>query len=317
MRELIAVVDLGASKILSGIASTQGQILMREKFPTLKERGAEDIIDRICLSINKLASQCCQSAEQLSQAVVATPGPLSYPESIVIDSPNLAWTRVPLKQELSRRLGMPVVVEKDTNLAAWGEYCFGRQCQPQSLLYITVSTGIGGGLILDGRIWRGQRGGAGEIGHMVIEPQGRPCNCGRRGCLEALASGAAICQTVKELLAKERGMGILAMGNDKKDITAIEVGEAARLGDTEALAIVEQATQHLGIAIANLVNALNPELIVLGGGVALGWGDLLLKPLNTYVNKEVFALNAQELKIEMTKLGEGIVLYGCIAAASK
>ncbi|MDD2619120.1 MAG: ROK family protein [Syntrophomonadaceae bacterium] len=315
MRKLIAAVDLGASKILTGVATAQGQILMREKFPTLKENGPDDIMDRISASISKLSVLCCNPDEQIVRVVVATPGPLSYPEGIVIGSPNLAWESVHLKYELSKRLNRRVIVDKDTNLAALGEYYFGQQGQPDSLLYITVSTGVGGGLILDKQIWRGHTGGAGEIGHMQVEPQGRLCNCGRHGCLEALASGTAISRTVKELLQQGKGIGILTMGNDKKDITAREVGEAARQGDYEAQMIVSKVIQYLGTAVANLVNIINPEIVVLGGGVALGWRDLLLEALNIYVKREVFTLNAENLKIEITKLGEDIVLYGCIATA--
>lgn len=312
---MIAVVDLGATKILSGIATTQGQILVREKFPTLKEKGPEDIIERICHSIRELARLCGDCETQIAGAAMAAPGPISYPEGVVVDSPNLAWARVPLKDELSKRLAKPVIVDKDTNLAALGEYCFGRQAQPRSLLYITVSTGIGGGIILDGQIWRGQNGGAGEIGHMVVEPRGRICNCGRRGCLEAMASGAAIKDSVEKLRQRGKGMGILVAGNAKNGLGAFEVAAAARQGDAEAQTIINRVIKYLGRGVVNLVNIFNPELVVLGGGVAQGWQDLILEDLKHYVKKEAFALNTQNLNIEITELGEDIVLYGCITAA--
>lgn len=315
MQDLIAVADLGATKILSGIATTGGQILVREKIPTLKEKGPEDIIERICRSIRELARLCGDYETQISRVVVATPGPLSYPEGVVVDSPNLAWTRIPLRDELSKRLAKPVIVDKDTNLAALGEYYFGRQARPRSLLYITVSTGIGGGIILAGQIWRGQNGGAGEIGHMVVEPRGRLCNCGRRGCLEAMASGSAIKASINELRQEGKGIGILAMGNAKNELGAFEVAAAAKEGDAEAQIIVTRVVEYLGRGIANLVNIFNPELVVLGGAVAQGWQDLILEELNHFVKKEAFAISTRDLKIEITGLGEDIVLYGCIAAA--
>lgn len=315
MQDLIAVVDLGATKILSGIATTRGQILVREKLPTRKENGPEDIMERICRSVRELAQLCGDYETQIARVVVASPGPLTYPEGVVVDSPNLDWTRVFLKDELSKRLAKSVIVDKDSNLAALGEYHFGRQARPRSLLYITVSTGIGGGIILDGQIWRGQNGGAGEIGHMVVEPRGRMCNCGRRGCLEAMASGSAIKAVADELRQKGKGMGIVAAGNAKNGFAAFEVAAAARQGDAEAQSIVNRVVEYLGRGIANLVNIFNPELVVLGGGVAQGWRDLILADLTHYVKKEAFALNTRELKIEITELGEDIVLYGCIAAA--
>ncbi|HHV15474.1 MAG TPA: ROK family protein, partial [Gelria sp.] len=192
MRELVLGVDLGGTKILAGIADTNGIIL--EKKQVLTPAGAEpgQVLDVIIDYATELRKVCQVKEEEIKGIAVATPGPLSYPEGVVRNSPNLGWKRVNFKEELIQRIGRPIIVEKDTNMAAWGEYYFGRRRGCGDLLYITVSTGVGGGIICAGELYRGHIGGAGEVGHMVVETGGAICNCGRRGCLEALASGSAV-----------------------------------------------------------------------------------------------------------------------------
>lgn len=311
--EYIIALDLGASKILAGIATADGRILQREKVPTPND-GPGAVLDCICSSIEKITQRAGATGDDIQGIAVATPGPLAYPEAVVIDSPNLQWKSVPLRDELSRRLGRKVIVEKDTNLAVLGEYYFTTNCRCRNLIYITVSTGIGGGLILNGRLYRGQNGGAGEIGHMVVDPQGRKCKCGRKGCLEAVASGTAIAEVANQLLKQGKGQGISAVAPETEKVGAVQLGEAARQGDYEAQTIVNRVSEYLGTGIANLVNIFNPEMVVLGGGVALGWQDLLLEPVARLVRQEVFALHGRNLEIKITSWGEDIVLYGCIAA---
>ncbi|MEN6349165.1 MAG: ROK family protein [Syntrophomonas sp.] len=311
MPEYVITVDLGATKILTGIGTADGRIVKREKMSTPGDCG--NVLDCICHSIEKAISECSPEGK-IRGIAVATPGPLSYPEAVVVDSPNLQWNRVPLRDELSRRLGRPVIVEKDTNMAVLGEYHYGCEGRCQNLIYITVSTGIGGGIILNDRLYRGRCGGAGEIGHMVIDPRGIKCGCGRKGCLEALASGTAIARTAAKLVKAGKGQGILDIASGRGEIKAEQVGEAARRGDCEAQGIIARIAEYLGTGIANLVNIFNPEAVILGGGVAWGWQELLLKPVSEFVRQEVFALNARDLEIRITSLGEDIVLYGCMAA---
>jgi glucokinase len=317
LRELVVGVDLGATKVLTGIATIQGNLLSKVKFSTdCKQKNATEILDNISNSIDKIIKDNVTIRDRISGIIVATPGPLKYPEAIVMDSPNLGWGQVFLKEELSQRLGRPVIVDKDTNIAALGEYYFGQGCQYSQLLYITISTGIGGGIIINGRIHHGSNGGAGEFGHMVIKPDGPICRCGRRGCLEALASGTAIAREAVQLIKQEKGQGILACSKGKK-IEAREVGEAARKGDIKARTIILDAAEYIGIGVANLVNIFNPQIVVLGGGVAVGLEDLLLEPVREHVYKNVFALHKQNLKIEVSKLGNAVGLWGCIAVAAR
>ncbi|ABI67608.1 glucokinase / transcriptional regulator [Syntrophomonas wolfei subsp. wolfei str. Goettingen G311] len=311
---MVVCVDLGGSKVLMAVAMAEGQFLRRLKFPTQSEKGPEDILDRIAAGVQEMLKAGAETADRIVGIGVATPGPLSFPDTVVWDSPNLGWNRVNIKEEMKARLGWEPLVEKDTNMAVLGEYYFGQMQRCQNLLYITVSTGIGGGIMLGGQLYRGQNGGAGEIGHMVVASGGRICGCGRQGCLEAQASGTAIAQMAKELGQEGKGQGMFSgLGT----VGAKEVGEAARRGDREARTIVAQVVDYLGIALGNLVNIFNPEKIVLGGAVSLGWEDLLLEPLRERVKAEVFPLNARDLQIEVTRLGEDVVLYGCIAEVGR
>lgn len=306
---------MGATKILAGIGTENGEIVRKIKIPT-PQGNEKKVIETIAELINTLISQADSEHDRIKGIAVAAPGPISFPEAVIEDSPNLAWQRVELREELMGRLKRPVTVAKDTNLAAWGEYHFGQQGVYSNLLYITVSTGIGGGIIINDRLYHGYQGGAGEIGHMVIDPNGPSCNCGRRGCLEALASGTAIARLLKDLGQKGGGQNMIA-GKTGSSVGAPELGKAARQGDPEALAIVDDLCKWLGIGITNLVNIINPDIVVLGGGVITGLQDLLLEPVKKHVKENAFSLNQKDLIIEVTKLGDDIGLYGCIAAIAK
>lgn len=310
-------VDLGGTKILAGIADSNGNILGKKRLLTPVGADPDQVLDVIVDCITELLRVYQVKEEKIRGVAVASPGPLSFPEGVVRDSPNLGWERVNLKEELIRRIGRPVIVEKDTNMAVLGEYYFGRQRGCGDLLYITVSTGVGGGVVCAGELYRGHAGGASEIGHMVVEAGGLTCNCGRQGCLEALASGSAIARRLDEMVKHGQGQGILACTTPGEHPGPRELGMAARQGDKEARLLLSQVADYLGIGIANLVNIFNPQAIILGGGMMLGLKDLLLEPVQNYVYEHIFSLNRDNLVVECTSLGDDIVLYGCVAAVMR
>jgi glucokinase len=314
LRKLVVGVDLGGTKILAGIADINGTILGKKRVLTPAGADPDQVLDVIIECATELLRVYQVQEEEIEGIAVATPGPLSFPEGIVRDSPNLDWEQVHFKEELMRRTGKRIIVEKDTNMAVLGEYYFGRQRGCGDLLYITVSTGIGGGIICAGEVYRGHLGSAGEFGHMVVETGGAVCNCGRRGCLEALASGSAIARRLEQMVEQGKGRGILNCAKPGEHPGPRELGIAVRQGDEEARLLLSQVTRYLGIGIANLVNIFNPRAIILGGGMMLGLKDLLLEPVRTYVYKHVFSLNREDLIIECTSLSDDIVLYGCVAA---
>jgi len=314
LRKLVIGVDLGGTKILAGIADTNGAILEKKRIPTPVGAVPDQVLDMIIECIRELQRDCRVQEQEIKGVAVASPGPLSFPEGVVRDSPNLGWAWVNFKDELIRRTGRPVIVEKDTNMAVLGEYYFGRQRGCGDLLYITVSTGVGGGVVCAGELYRGHLGGAGEIGHMVVAAGGAACNCGRRGCLEALASGSAITRRLDEMVKQGQGQGILKYTTPGEHPGPRELGIAVRQGDQEARLLLSQVIDYLGIGIANLVNIFNPRAVILGGGMMLGLKDLLLEPVQNYVYEHVFTLNREDLVVECTSLGDDIVLYGCVAA---
>ncbi len=252
--------------------------------------------------------------QKLGAVVVGAPGPLDSETGLIYEAPNLKWKQVPLREVLQEALQVPVWVDNDANLAALGEYTYGYPLEFEVLLYLTVSTGIGGGIITNGEIYRGIDGGAGEFGHMTILPRGPVCGCGNYGCLEALASGTAIARVAREEVSQGH---LRALGESVKgrlaDIDARLVAEFAAKGDPEAARIMEEAMGYLGIGVANLVNLFNPRAIVIGGGLS-GYPGLLDR-VRQVVKDRAYSSLSRNLKILPARLGNKAGLMGCRALA--
>lgn len=313
MREYIAGIDIGGTKILTAILDREGRILTRRREFICAVGNPEMVMEQIAGMMKQTLAEMNLHAEDILATGVGTPGPLDFYRGVVEESPNLCWSSYPIQDELSKRLETKLLLDKDTNVAALGEKYFGSGQACPNFIYITISTGIGGAIIADGRLLHGQAGGAGELGHMVLEAGGRKCGCGRQGCLEALASGTALACAAQELIAQEQGRQILAFCDQNNPPTGREVGMAARQGDEEANDLINQAADYLGMAIANVVNIFNPGRVIIGGGMGLGLQDLLLPRIREYVLNNVFSLHGRDLQIEATQLGEDIVLLGCAA----
>lgn len=313
MGDYIVGIDIGGSKVLTGILDREGHIIIRQKEATCSAGRPGEVMEQVARMVELMMDELGVQAKDIIGTGVGVPGPLDYYRGVVLESPNLRWPEYPVGDELSKRLDTKLLLDKDTNVAALGEFYYGLNKGCPNFIYITVSTGIGGGIIADGKLLHGQNGGAGEWGHMVLEPDGRRCGCGRQGCLEALASGTALAQAVQEMIARDQGQSIRSVCTEGKSITARELGWAARQGNKEAHDLVMQAGRYLGMAIANLVNIFNPERVVIGGGMGLGLQDLLLPCICEYVSAHVFSLHLRHLQIETTQLGEDIVLLGCAA----
>lgn len=266
--QFVIGVDLGGTKILTVLAGMDGHVVTEAKVPTEAAEGQQHVVGQIIKSVERVRHAAGVKPEQVLALALGAPGPLDTRQGMIHFAPNLNWHNVPICQVLEQHLSLPVLLDNDANLAALGEYVYGAGRGEDNMVYITVSTGIGGGLILDGRLYRGFTDGAGEIGHMTVLPDGPLCNCGNRGCLEALASGTAIAREARNRVACGDGVQILAAaGGDPTSITAKTVAAAAAAGDAAANSIIAQASRYLGIGIANIINLFNPSLIVLGGGV--------------------------------------------------
>ena len=287
---MIIGIDLGGTKIEAALATPGGRIITDVNIPTEAYKGKTQVINNIKKAVNALIRG--QHAK-ISCLGIGVPGPILYDKGIVIEPPNLpGWKRVNLKKILEKEFKVPVHLDNDANCAALAEAYFGAGKYACHFIYITISTGIGGGIIIDRKLYRGAIGAAGEFGHMIIDSKGYTCGCGNVGCFEAQASGTAI--------KKRAGM----------DAIAVEL--AARQGDKKALRVIEETAHYLAIGIANLVNIFNPEIVVLGGGVSK-MRELLLVPIRRQFKKYALTLPSKNVKIVRAKLGDKAGVLGAIA----
>lgn len=307
-------VDLGGTQIRAVLADERGNLLRRLGCDTLASEGPAAVLDRIVAAVREVTA----GASGVASIGIGAPGPIDSSAGVVTTPPNLpGWSNVPLGSIVEQSTGIPAVLGNDANLAALGEFTFGAGREVQHLIYITVSTGVGGGIIIAGRLLEGQRGAAGEVGHMVVEPGGPLCNCGGHGHLEALVSGTAIGRQAREAVASGAPtmLADLARGN-VEGITARTVTEAATLGDTLAIELLTHAGRRLGYAVTNLVHLFNPQMVAIGGGVANA-GALLLKPMRDTVlaGRELLPVFKEDLKLVPASLGRDVGLYGAVALA--
>jgi len=307
--EYAAAVDIGGTKIAVAIGTADGQVLARHQNQT--PVNPEEGVAWIGKILQKWKSEDAYGRGILQAVGVGCPGPLDRNLGIILKAPNLgSWNRYPLGQSLHDLLGIPVYMENDANMAAIGEYHYGSGVGCQDMVYVTVSTGIGGGVIVNNQLVRGVDDSAGEIGHMTIDPQGALCNCGNHGCLEAMASGTAIVRLARERM--DAGIGsakleaLLQKGNK---LSAKGIAEAAGKGDKVAASIIEEAMINLGIGIGNLITVLSPERVVIGGGVAK-IGEVMFATINREIRKRVKLVPVDKIRVIPAKLGDDSVLCG-------
>ena len=313
IQRLIIGVDLGGTQIRAALADDEGSILRRTRCLTLAEEGLEPVIGRIKGAIREVMG--ATDREQVQGIGIVAPGPLDPWKGVVTEAPNLpGWKNVPLKDLMEEEFGLPVLVGNDANLAALAEQRFGAGQGIADLIYVTVSTGIGGGVIADNRLLLGAQGLAGEVGHQTIEAFGPRCNCGNIGCLEALAAGPAIARRARELIRDGTETAITDLvGGDLDKITAREVNQAAQAGDPVAIEIFRQAGFYIGVGIVNLLHIFNPSLIVIGGSVTKA-GDLLFEPIRATVRERAMASYYWEnTPIVPAVLGDDVGLLGAVA----
>ncbi len=312
----VLAIDLGGTKIIAAVISRQGRVMARESYLTSAGEGPQAVIDRILLATDHLLGVSNIDLSQLHSISIAAAGAIDFELGVVTSSPNLTgWHDVPLRDVVSSKYKVKTFLVNDASAAALGEHEFGAGRGVSNLIYLTVSTGIGGGIIINGRLYLGPSGSAGEAGHMTIDVHGPECSCGNIGCLEMLASGTAI---AREAIRRIRGGGSSSLtemvGGKIENITAEEVGAAAEGGDSLALEVISQAATYLGAGMVNLVNIFNPEMIIVGGGVAQ-MGELLLAPARQVVEARAFKLPAQAVRIVPAQLGDEAGVLGAAVFA--
>jgi glucokinase len=312
-KKYLGAVDLGGSKILSVIAQGDGRRLAEDRRSTSAEEGPEVVLERIVGSLEQALAKAGLQQGDLAAVGICSPGPCDINAGVIGWGPNLpGWRDVPICRYLEERLGVPASLENDASAAALGEHVYGAGRECRHLIYITVSTGIGGGLIIDGRLYRGATGVAGEIGHMTIDPEGPLCGCGKRGCLEAFASGTAIAARGEELVAQGGSALLARLAQEQGGITAETVCRAAEEGDSASQSIIRRAGYYLGIGLANYVNIFNPEIIIIGGGLAKV-GDLLLGPARAEMEARAIQEALKAVQLKPAELGDYVGVMGMVA----
>lgn len=305
--------DLGGTRYRVAVGTSDGVLEWRTSKPTRVEQGRDAVLDDIFASIDE-ALATISDHSTIKGIGIGAPGPLDPWRGVIFNPPNLpGWDNTPIKSIFERRFGLETKVGNDANLAAVGEHRFGAGRGFAHIIYVTVSTGIGGGIITDNRLLLGQCGFAGEIGHMTIDMDGPPCTCGNVGCLEALASGTAIARTAKELVASGAQTSLNQV--PLQEITAKAVSEAASQGDAIAERIIREAGFALGVGMVNLAHLFNPQRIIIGGGVSNA-GDLLWGPMRETVRTRAMTSCQRGLEFVPAALGDDAGIFGAIAAVT-
>ncbi len=312
----VLAIDLGGTKIIAALISHRGEMLAREYSLTRADEGPESVISRMFSAIGHILSLRNMVSSQLHSLSLAIAGAIDTANGIVTLSPNLpGWRNIPLISIVEEKYKVKTFLINDANAAALGEHHSGVGKGAKNLIYVTVSTGIGGGIIINGQLYSGASGGAGEIGHMTIDINGSRCNCGNIGCLETLASGSAVArEAIRRICQGEKSALTDMVGGRLEDITAEKVWLAAQADDALALEVITQAATYLGVGLVNLVNIFNPEIIIIGGGLAK-MGDLLLEPARRVVRERAFPLLAQTVQIVPAQLGDDAGVFGAAVYA--
>ncbi|PYJ60117.1 MAG: ROK family protein [Verrucomicrobia bacterium] len=317
-KDCVIGVDFGGTKILAGVFDAKFECIGRARVSTKADRGTEEVIGRIARCVREAVEECDLDLKQIKTIGIGAPGAVDSESGKVIFAPNLGWNDVPLKKELEKLLERPVFLENDCNVCTLGVYEVELKAKPREVVGIFLGTGIGGGLILEGKLYSGFNRTAGEIGHMVLEVSGPKCGCGNKGCFEALASRTAIFRKIKEAV-KEGQKTLLTemLGPELEDLRSGDLRKAIKRGDKFVEHIVEEAAEYTGIAVSNLINILNPEVVVIGGGLMEQLEDEMLAIIVETAMDYAMPGTTKGIEIIATRLGDDAGITGGAVLARK
>ncbi len=306
-------IDLGGTKILTAIVDAEGYIISRDHSITPAKEGQDEVIKSILKSVDRTLDQARITMDGLRAIGIGAPGLSNSETGVLFTSPHLpGWQDVPLRDIIEQRLGKKAFLINDANAAAVAELYFGAGRGARNFIYITLSTGIGSGIIINGEIYTGATGTAGELGHMVIKDNGPVCKCGNRGCWETLASGTALAREARDRIREGANTSILDyIGGEIEKVNAEVVHQAAQAGDNLANELIAQTGYYVGVGLANLINIFNPEIIVIGGGLS-NIGDMLLEPAYEEAKRRAFKQSFRVVRFARAELGRNT---GAIGAA--
>ncbi|GAA0602470.1 glucokinase [Virgibacillus siamensis] len=304
MSNILIGIDVGGTTVKIGIINEIGNILDKWEIPTNTDNQGKSILSDIWESIrNKV------SLENVAGIGIGVPGFIDQDTGDVYEAVNIGWKQVELAKIMKEMSGLPVFVENDANAAVLGENWKGAGGQVKNLIAITVGTGIGGGIIANGSILNGVSGTAGEIGHITMDRDGSPCNCGRNGCLETISSATGIVRQANEKIAENPGSALANLYDEQGDLTAKDIFQLADSGDTLSKTIIEHASDVLGLAIANLAVVINPSRILIGGGVSKAGADFV-NLINDAFHKFTLAKAGEVCELRLAQLGNDAGIIG-------
>lgn len=312
-KKLIGV-DLGGTTIKFAILTDKGEIQQKWSIETNILSDGQLIIPDIIDSINHHIDMYDMSVDQFDGIGLGSPGTINHEKGTIKGAFNLNWTNeVYPVRDIEKGTGLPVVIENDANVAALGERWQGAGNNANDVVFVTLGTGVGGGIIANGKLIQGQNGAAGEIGHVTVDPNGFMCTCGKRGCLETIASATGIVRVARDRASEYAGSSELkAMLDDGQDISAKDVFDLAKKDDDLAMMVVDYVCDSLGFVLGNIANTLNPKFVIIGGGVSAA-GDFLLNKVDKAMRKNEFATIKDSTELRLASLGNGA---GVIGAAS-
>jgi glucokinase len=307
-------IDLGGTNMVAALAHENGTIIARDRAETMVDSGFTDVVRRMAELVQRLVDGAGISLRQVEGIGMGVPGYLDMTGGIVHFSPNfVGWTEVPLVDEFRKHMPLPVYIVNDVNSHALGEYRFGAGRGAEYIAVLALGTGVGGGLILDGRLYSGSTEGGGELGHIIVDPDGPRCECGCYGCLEAFAKAQAI--TDRAALKLQQGKRSIIpemVDGDIRSITPAVVAQAAEAGDETAIEVWNEVGMYVGIAAAGLIQALSPQVIIIGGGIARA-GRFLIDPIRRTVEARALLIPASTCRLELSPLGDDAGLLGAIS----
>ncbi len=310
MKNYVIGIDLGGTKISCAISDLEGQVISQNTVPTNAHEGDVPVLNRIIGSVETVLRDGNISIDMVKAIGIGSPGPLDAKTGIIITTPNLPFKNFDIVKPLEEKFNVPVYLDNDANVAAIGEFMFGAAKGTENMVYFTVSTGVGGGAVINGKVYRGNTSNALEIGHITVLPDGPRCGCGNLGCLEAVASGTAIGKRGKEAVESK----VETTLKNYENVTSYEVFKEAASGDAVSIEIIDSCLNYLGIGVANAIAIFDPEMIVIGGGVSKA-GKVVFDKVQQVIDKRCFKTMAESCKVVPAGLGTDAGVIGAVALA--
>lgn len=316
MRSHILGIDLGGTKVLAAVVDRDGNIIARARAKTRAWRDDEEVFHTIAQTGHRALEEAGVDLDHLAAIGIGSPGPIDFDTGCIIETANLRFKNFPLGPRVAEEFGRPTILENDVNAGAYGEFRAGAARGARDVLGVFIGTGIGGGLILNGALYRGFSRGAGEVGHMVLEAGGPRCGCGNRGCLEALASRTAITRDVRKAIKRGyRGPIAKALGAENDQLSGKALKAAYDSGDEVVKRIMHRAARLIGIGIGSLLNVLGLEMVVLGGGVVEAFGEDFVARIERAARDIAFEINSRDARIIRAELGDDAGVIGSATLA--